>query len=554
MSDSNTVRTDLLIIGAGPAGLAAAIHAADRFKDNADSRKIMVIEKGKEVGSHILSGAVLKTEALRELLNDEEFHALPFDSEVMVDETFKLSESGSLKLPMHLPYMNNAGNQIASLGAICRYLATLAEARGVEIYSGFAVDDIWYEEGKVVGVKTKDTGVDHQGKRLKNFQEGTKVRADITIFAEGSHGSLAQKLLKRFDLDGGKNPQIYSLGIKELWSVPQGRIEAGTLYHTFGYPLRSDEEFGGGFIYGLQDNKVALGLVVGLDYADPTFDIHAAMQVWKQHPKIADLLKDGSLMEYGAKTLPEGGYLSMPKLYDDNFMIVGYSAGLVAMPALKGVHLAVTSGMCAAKTAVVALFKKDTTSAGLSRYAELIEASRIHEELYAVRNFRQSFQGGLFQGAMKFGVQLLSRGSCPFSGDLKTEPDETTLQPLSEYRGVPFKERFAEKLHFDKKLTFDKVTSVFYSKAMHDEEQVPHLHINDLERFKRINIGQYGAPCQYFCPAEVYELHVDKEGDKTLRIHAENCVHCKTCDIKSPANGITWSVPYGGDGPDYDYM
>ncbi len=554
MNNSNVVSTDLLIIGAGPAGLSAAIHAADTFKENGDSKKIILIEKGKEVGAHILSGALIKTEAFKELLDEEEFDALPFDSQVTTDMTLKLSEEGSFSLPFHPPYMDNKETQIASLGALCRYLATLAEKRGVEIYSGFAVDDIWYEAGQVVGVITKDTGVDHRGKRLKNFQEGTKVRAEITIFAEGSRGSLAKKLLRRFNLDSGRNPQIYSLGVKELWSVPAGTVQAGEVLHTFGYPLKSDEEFGGGFVYGLQDDKVALGFVVGLDYVDPTFDIHAAMQVWKQHPKIAALLQGATLIEFGAKTLPEGGYLSIPKLYDDNFMIVGDSAGLVAMPALKGVHLAVTSGMCAAKTAVLALFKNNTTAAELSHYEALIATSRIYKELYPVRNFRQSFRNGLWQGGLKFGVQLLSGGACPFLGDLKTQPDSQTLEPLDEYRGRKFQQRFREKLHYDKKLTFDKVTSVFYSKTTHDEEQIPHLHVNNTERFKRINMARYGTPCQYFCPAEVYEVHVDKEGDTTLRIHAENCVHCKTCDIKSPADGITWSVPYGGDGPEYDYM
>ncbi len=554
MQNSNMVSTDVLIVGAGPSGLSAAIHLANKLKENGDMKKVTVIEKGGTVGAHILSGAVIKTEAFEELLSEEEFENLPFDSEVIFDETLRLTKDGAIKLPFHPPYMNNMGNQIASLGQICKYLAEIAESKGVEIYTGFAVNEILYDDGKVIGVKTIDTGVDHHGNRLKNFVEGTSIKADITIFAEGTRGSLAKKLINRFDLDAGKNPQIYSLGVKELWSVPEGNIEAGRVYHTFGYPLNNNEEFGGGFIYGLKDNKVALGLVVGLDYVDPTFDIHAAMQVWKQHPRVSKILQGGKIIEFGAKTLPEGGYLAMPKLYEDNFMIVGDSAGLVAMPALKGVHLAVASGICAAKAAALALFKNDTSEAQLAHYAELIENSRIRKELYKVRNFRQSFTGGMIKGALKFGVQLVTGGSCPILGDLTTEADNETLKKSSQYSSLPFKERFADKLDFDKKLTFDKVTSVFFSKAMHDEQQIVHLVVNDKESFERINMKQYGTPCQYYCPAEVYEVHVNKEGNETLRIHAENCVHCKTCDIKSPADGITWMTPYGGDGPQYDNM
>ena len=554
MKENNTIATDVLIVGAGPSGLATAIHLADKLKEKGEDKRVLVIEKGSSVGAHILSGAVIKPEAFKELLDEEAFNALPFDSEVSIDETTKLNEDGGMKLPFHPPYMNNIGNQIASLGQICKYLATVAEEKGVEIYTGFAVNEVLYEESKIVGVKTIDTGVDHHGNKLKNFQEGTSIKAGITIFAEGTRGSLVKTVINRFDLDANKNPQIYSLGVKELWSVPEGNIQAGEVQHTFGYPLDDNEEFGGGFIYGLKDNKVALGLVVGLDYKDPTFDIHAAMQVWKQHPKVSKILEGGTIIEFGAKTLPEGGYLAMPKLYGDNFMIVGDSAGLVAMPALKGVHLAVTSGMCAAKAAALAFIKNDTSEAQLAHYDHLVQGGRIRQELYPVRNFRQAFSGNMISAALKFGVQLVTGGACPILGDLTTQTDSQATKKLSEYTSVPFKERFAGKLDFDKKLTFDKVTSVYYSKAMHDEEQIVHLAVNDKEKFDRINMKEYGTPCQYFCPAEVYEAHTDKEGNESLRIHAENCVHCKTCDIKSPENGITWMTPYGGDGPDYANM
>ncbi len=554
MAEKNTLITDVLIVGGGPAGLAAAIHLVDQFKGKGENRRVMLIEKGRVIGAHILSGAIITLEVFKELLSEEEFNGLPCDSEVTLSETLKLSKRGAFRLPFHPPYMNNMGNKIVSLGKICRYLAGIAEQKGVEIYSGFSVNEVIYEDNKVVGVKIIDTGVDPQGHKLKNFQEGTSVKAKITIFAEGSYGSLAKTLTRRFNLDSGKNPQMYSLGIKELWTVPESNIQAGHVYHTFGYPLNPNEEFGGGFIYGFQGNKVGLGFVVGLDYVDPAFDIHAAMQVWKQHPKVAAILDGGKVLEYGAKTLPEGGYLSIPRLYGDNFMIVGDSGGLVAMPALKGVHLAIDSGMCAAKTAALGLRANDTSAAQLAHYEELVKGGRICTELYPLRNFRQSFTGGMITGAFKFGVQMVTGGAYPFFGNLPTEADNKTLKKPGEYTSTSFQERFAGKLKFDNKFTFDKVTGVFYSKTRHDEEQMVHLIINDKDKFNRINMKQYGTPCQYFCPADVYEVHVDREGNESLRIHAENCLHCKTCDIKSPEDGITWMTPYGGDGPEYVNM
>lgn len=549
---NNIISVDVAIIGAGPSGLATAIHLADKLKEKNESKRVIVLEKGEEIGSHILSGAVIKTDALKELLTTDEFNEVPFDSTVTIDQTSKLSEDGEFTLPFHPPYMNNIGNKIASLGKICKYLATCAQSRGVEIYSGFAVDQLLYEDGKVVGLKTKDTGVDHNGVAQKNFQEGTSVKANITILAEGTRGSLAKQLISKFDLDESSNPQIYSLGVKESWQVPENRIKPGTIYHTMGYPLIDSQEFGGGFIYGMEDNKVGLGLVVGLDYKDPSFDIHGAMQVWKQHPKIKAILDGGSVIEAGAKTLPEGGWNSMPKLYDDNVMIVGDSAGMVAMPALKGIHLAITSGICAAATAAHALVKDDTSASSLSHYKELVDKSRIKKELYPVRNFRAVMQNGMIIGGLKFGIQLLTGGACLMIP--KTHSDSSETQKVSDFTGVPFKKRFANKLDFDKKLTFDKVTTVYQSRAMHDEHQPCHLIINNEKQFQSSNIEEYGLSEEAMCPAEVYELHLDKDGNQSLRKHAENCLHCKTCDIKSPNGGITWTTPYGEDGPEYREM
>ncbi|MCH9813825.1 MAG: electron transfer flavoprotein-ubiquinone oxidoreductase [Epsilonproteobacteria bacterium] len=553
MDSKNSVSTDVLIVGAGPSGLSTAIYLANVLADKGHNGRILLVEKGESIGSHILSGAVIRPEVFEELLPYVGIEDIPFDTEVVKDTTVFLTSEDSYDLPFHPPYMNNMGNQIASLGQVCKYLANVAEKKGVEIYTGFAVDSLLYdEEGKVCGAKTKDTGIDHHGNKMPNYQEGTSIDAKITILAEGTRGSLAKTLITEKALDDGKNPQIYSLGVKELWSVPESSISAGEVYHTAGYPLKDGEEFGGGFIYGLSNNRVALGLVVGLDYKDPTFDIHAAMQVWKQHPFVSTILEGGTLLEFGAKTLPEGGYNAIPKMYGDNFIIIGDSAGLLATASLKGVHLAVQSGINAAKSAAKALIEDDTSEAVLKTVDKHFKKSRLYEELYPVRNFRQSFNNGLISGALRFGVQLITKGAC-LTGDIKTQLDHKSLRKFDEPSDKKsFYERFSDKLEFDKVLTFDKVTDVFYSKATHDEEQLCHLVVDKAKM--QTNIKTYGAPCQHFCPAEVYELHTNKSGHQELRLHAENCVHCKTCDIKSPNNAILWVPPYGGDGPQYDYM
>ena len=552
MNNIDTISTDVLIIGGGPSGLAASIHLADILKQRGENRRILLIEKGRSIGSHILSGAVIKPAVFKELLPDVDISEIPFYAKVIKDKTVLLFEKSAIVLPFHIPYMSNSGNYTASLGQICRYMAVKAEEKGVEIYPGFAVDEILYKDGKVIGAKTKDTGIDHHGHQMENFQPGTRIEAKITIFAEGTRGSLTKMLIRKFNLDDGRNEQVYSLGCKEIWSVPPGNIKAGEIYHTMGYPL-DNNEFGGGFIYGLIDNKVAVGLVVGLDYQDPTFDVHDAMQIWKTSSFVSKILKGGKLVEYGAKTLPEGGHYAIPKLFVDNALIVGDSAGLVAMPALKGIHLAIRSGMLAAQAAAGALSKNDTSESSLQQYETLLNNSPVHKEMYAVRNFRQGFAKGLIIGGLHFGTQLIT-GGAGFFGRLRSHADSQTTLKLSELKKKPFKERFKGKLEFDKVLTFDKSTDVYHSGVFHDEQQVVHLHINDIADFNAVNIEQYGAPEQYFCSSEVYELHTDKAGKKELRIHAENCMHCKTCDIKSPGKGITWIVPNGGNGPDFQNM
>jgi electron-transferring-flavoprotein dehydrogenase len=552
MSDADTVFTDVLIIGGGPSGLATSIHLADILKHENQDARILLVEKGRAIGSHILSGAVIKPSVFKELLPEVDFSDIAFNSKVIIDKTVFLTEKRALVMPFHIPYMNNKGNYVASLGEICRYLSEKAQEKGVEIYPGFAVDEILYKDGKVIGAKTKDTGIDSNGHQLENFQPGTRIEARVTVFAEGTRGSLTKMLIKKFNLTKDRNEQVYSLGCKELWTIPEGNIKPGEIYHTMGYPLQNDE-FGGGFIYGLKDNKVAVGLVVGLDYKDPTFDVHDAFQIWKTNPFISRILKGGKFLEYGAKTLPEGGYYAIPRLFVDNALIVGDSAGLVAMPALKGIHLAVKSGMLAAKTIASALSADDTSEKSLQQYEALINNSFIHKELYAVRNFRQGFAKGLIAGGLLFGTQLLT-GGAGFFGRLKSHPDYLSTAKLSELKKKPFKERFKGKLEFDKILTFDKSTDVYHSGVHHDEQQVIHLHINNLQNFNAVNIEQFGAPEVFLCSSEVYELHTNKAGLKEIRIHAENCMHCKTCDIKSPGEGITWVVPNGGNGPDFQNM
>ena len=552
MNNMDVVSTDVLIIGGGPSGLATAIHLADTLKQKGLNHRILLIEKGSSIGSHILSGAVIKADVFKELLPDVDFSEIPFNAKVTKDSTVWLTENGSITFPFHVPYMNNIGNYTASLGQLCRYLAVKAQEKGVEIYTGFAVDEILDKDGKVIGAKTKDTGIDHHGNKLENYQAGTSVEAKIIIFAEGTRGSLTKILINKFNLNDGKNEQVYSLGCKEVWSVPEGNIAAGQIYHTMGYPLNMDE-FGGGFIYGLNDNKVAIGLVVGLDYKDPSFDTHDAMQIWKTTPFVSKILKGGRMVEYGAKTLPEGGYYSIPKLYIDNALIVGDSAGMLAMPALKGIHLAIKSGMLAAQTAANALQNNDTSEKSLQQYETLVNNSWIFKELYPVRNFRQGFAKGLIPGGMHFGTQLIT-GGAGFFGRLEAEADSKTTSKLSKLKAKPFKERFKGKLEFDKVLTFDKAFDVYHSGVHHDEQQVVHLQINNQKQFDAVNIEEYGAPEQFFCSSEVYELHTGKDGKKELRIHAENCMHCRTCDIKSPGDGITWVVPNGGNGPEFQNM
>ncbi len=554
------VETDVLVVGGGVAGLAAAIHYADLIRQHNEANndklplKIMVLEKGGAIGHHTLSGAVIDPSGLRELLPDIAEKDMPFDSPVTKDGVQFLTKGAAFTLPFHPPYMDNKGNYVATLGKVVRWLAGIAEKKGVQIFTGFSAHEPLMENGKVVGVRTGATGIDKHGHPMANHQPPTDVRAKITILAEGTRGHLTKILVEKLNLQKDRNPQIYSLGVKEVWEVPEGNFAVGEVRHTMGYPLPFNQ-FGGGFIYGMSKNIVSIGLVVGLDYTDPTFDTHHAFQIYKKHPSISKILKNGKMVRYGAKTIPEGGLFAVPQLYHDHLMIVGDSAGLVAMPSLKGIHLAIQSGMLSAKAAVAAIKKNDTSSQQLALYEELFKKSPGRAELFTVRNFRQAFKRNLFLGVLQFGTQILTKGrGFSLNGKLKMGEDAQHYRPIKELKGRTFLEKNKEHLDFDKTLTFDKEMDIYFSGTNHDEEQPSHIVVPSADACGKC-IEVYDAPCQRFCPAQVFEIVADpKTGKKALTLHPSNCVHCKTCDIKDPYANVTWLTPYGGDGPEYENM
>ncbi len=549
------VETDILVIGSGPAGLAFAIHYMDLARaHNANGVRlpssVLVLEKGGAVGDHTLSGAIVNPAALRELLPEVAEADFPFETPVVQDDTMIFTRQRAFRLPFHPPYMSNRGNSIVTLGKLVRWMSRIAESRGVEILTGMSAQELLFRDGRLVGIRTNATGIDARGNRRVNYQPPTDVHAKLIILADGARGNLTRDLVRHFDLARGSNPQVYSLGVKEVWDIPEGAFQKGRVVHSLGYPLALDQ-FGGGFIYGLSARQVAIGVVSSLDIADPTFDTHRALQMYKAHPFVTAIIRDGKLARYGAKTIPEGGLFALPRLCHDNVMIVGDAAGFLAMPSLKGVHLAMRSGMLAARAALDAFRNNDTSRTQLVLYEKLFRESAAHRELHPVRNFRQGFARNLVLGGLRFGVQLATGGrGLSFRGRLTMEEDRAWCARAGAANG----RAFGNGASFDKRISFDKETALYFSGTRHDEEQPPHIRVPRPEVCEEC-IEVRGGPCQYFCPAQVFEIGAHHwTGRNVLTLHSANCIHCKTCDIRDPFSNVTWSTPYGGDGPKYRDM
>ena len=553
-----------MIVGGGPAGLSAALRLAARQKrEGGEPLSIAVLEKSRQSGSHMLSGAVLDPSGLDELLPDWKTRGAPVETKVQGDRIYYLTEQSQLRfppMPGPLDPFKNHGAYIISLNRFVRWLSEQAEAEGVDLFTGFAGTEVLYDGERVIGVRTGDRGIDKHGERKGTFEPGVDIHAAVTIFADGVRGNLTKALVQKLGREGPASP-TYAIGIKELWEVSPDRVDSGTVIHTMGYPLRS-EEFGGGFIYALPEGKLAVGFVVGLDYRDPLFDPHMAFQRFKQHPLVAELLTGGEMVRYGAKALPEGGWYAIPRCHMDGALIVGDAAGFLNSMRLKGIHLAMKSGICAGDAAFSAVRAGDASASMLTTYQELINTGSVRRELYPVRNVHQSFGGGMLAGLAFSGLSMLTGGALP-RGRLSSEPGHERVSRLDRYyrTGHPDPDVPSNAVKPDREVTFDKLTNVHYSGTRHDEDQPVHLLVRDTDICRTRCREEYGNPCVRFCPANVYEMVPDDTAEtdgagtgRRLQINASNCVHCKTCDIMDPFQIIDWVPPEGGGGPEYEGM
>ena len=539
---------DVVIVGAGPSGLSAAIRLKQLAEKAGAELSVCVVEKGSEVGAHILSGAVLEPRALEELFPDWKERGAPQNTPVKEDRFLFLTTEKAYKLPTP-PQMHNDGNYIVSLGNVVRWLGEQAEALGVEIYPGFAASEVLYHEegelrGSVKGIATGDMGVEKNGEPGPNYQPGIELHARQTVFSEGCRGSLTKGLFSKFNLREGVDPQTYGIGIKELWEVRPEVHQQGLTMHTVGWPVSTDV-YGGSFLYHLENNQVAVGFVVGLDYSNPHLSPYEEFQRFKTHPEIRNVFEGGRRIAYGARALNEGGFQSVPKLSFPGGVLIGDTAGFLNVPKVKGTHMAMKSGIEAAEALFAHLTVEGQTGHEVLGYAERLKQSWLWDELYQVRNIRPSFRWGLLGGIAYSAIDTyLLKGRAPWT--LHHHADHTQLRKASECAPIVYPKP-------DGKISFDRLSSVFISATNHAEEQPCHLRLKDASVPISTNLALYNAPETRYCPAGVYEIVEDPSGPR-MQINAQNCLHCKTCDIKDPTQNIDWAVPEGGGGPNYPNM
>lgn len=529
---------DVVIVGAGPSGLSAAIKLKQLAAQQNKTIQVCILEKGAQVGAHILSGAVLEPRSLQALLPDT-WQDAPLDSPVTDDRFLYLTSKHALRLPTPSP-MQNKGNFIISLGELCQFLAAEAERLGCEIYPGFAATEILYNEaGEVVGVVTGSMGINKEGEQTANYQPGMHLHAKQTLFAEGCRGQLSQVLMDRFQLRSNSYPQTYGLGIKEIWQIPPEQHHQGEVIHTVGWPL-DQATYGGSFIYHISKHRIALGFIVGLDYQNPWLNPFGEFQRFKTHPLVSKLLSGGERISYGARALNEGGWQSLPRLTFPGGLLIGDAAGFLNVAKIKGIHLSMQSGMLAAEACMDALSSENQKPLELKTYAEKVSNSWMAEELYKVRNVRPGFRYGLLAGLANAAFETyISRGKSPWT--LANHADYTALRLAAKSKKIDYPKP-------DGVLTFDRLSSVYLSNTFHEENQPCHLKLRDKNLAIEVNYEQYASPETRYCPAAVYEI-VDE--NPRLQINAQNCIHCKTCDIKDPRQNIVWQAPEGGGGPNY---
>jgi electron-transferring-flavoprotein dehydrogenase len=548
--ERDVLDVDILIVGAGPAGLACAYHLVKKAGvSRVEAPGILVIEKGSYPGAHSLSGAVMDPVGINVLMPDYLERGMPYEAKAGKDSLWFLTRKSHFRIPFTPSGMGNQGNYIMSLNKFTGWLAEQTEALGVEIYPETAADDLIVENGRVVGVQTVDMGLDKNGEPKSNFEPGTIIKANVTILAEGTHGSLTRQAHEKLNISDSSINQSYLTGVKEVWEIPEGRVSEGEIIHTFGAPLPLNE-YGGGFVYKMSASMLSVGFAAGLNSPDPTSDSHRRFQEFKMHPSIRRILEGGTMLHYGAKTIPEGGYYAMPRLYDSGLLIIGDSGGFLNSLRLKGIHLAIQSGMMAAETILETIAKGDYSAETLSIMQGKFEQSAAKRELYKVRNYHQGFEGSLVSGMIHFGFQFLTGGRGLFDRR-ETKPDHAHMMRLGEFFSNGKKP--APPMKFDDKLTFDKLTDVYKSGTKHEEDQPPHLVIGDYDICNNKCTEEYGNPCRYFCPAQVYEMVENEDGSgKHLQLTPSNCIHCKTCEVADPYQNINWTVPEGGGGPNYE--